>query len=186
MPCWARLSTSLIIFEFAAVSSSSSFTRSRIGWVCFCTYFLRANGLTLPQKPWRLSYCRGALPVAPAVEVDDAACDWSLGVELAGCWASAGNESKNATNNATTARFFIVNILHRERWGPCGLVRLRNLHALRGRDRDLVRPWKTGQTVRLHSGAPFLHGFGRSGTESSISVVPASADATLTQKPRRR
>src|SRR5690242_13044958 len=87
MPCWARLSTSLIIFEFAAVSSSSSLTRSRIGCVCFCTYFLRANGFTLPQKPWRLSYCRGALPVAlePLLD-DDAACDdWSVEFELAGC-----------------------------------------------------------------------------------------------------
>src|SRR5215471_13515875 len=114
MPCWARPSTSLIIFEFEAVSSSSSLRRSRSGWVCFCTYFFRAKGFTLPQKPWWLSYCNGALPVAvsavPVLLGCDAVCwdDWSL-VDC--CWASAGRASKNATNNATTARFFIFDIL---------------------------------------------------------------------------
>ena len=38
-------------------------------------------------------------------------------------------------NNATTARFFIFYIL---RWGAPGGS---SLHALRGRDRDLVRPY---------------------------------------------
>jgi hypothetical protein len=56
--------------------------------------------------------------------------------------------------------------------GPCGLVRLRNLHALRGRDRDLVRPWKTGQ--------------GSYGPDFWLPLnLPVSADATPTQKPRR-
>src|SRR5581483_7199398 len=71
-------------------------------------------GFTLPQKPWRLSYCKGALPVALSPELVDcvaAGADWSLGVELAGCWASAGRENKHATNNATTARFLIFNFL---------------------------------------------------------------------------
>src|SRR6185437_16911068 len=85
IPCCARESTSLIIFEFAAVSSSSSFTRSRIGWVCFWTYFLRAKGLILPQKPWRLSYCKGAFPVAVLPEVVDDCAELSVVVELAGC-----------------------------------------------------------------------------------------------------
>src|SRR5215469_700692 len=148
MPCCARESTSLIIFEFVAVSSSSSLMRSRIGWVWRCTYFLRANGLIFPQKPWWLSYCNGALPVAVSplgvVGDDDACDDWSLVVEFAGCWASAGSERTNATNNATTARFFIFDIL---RGGACCALRPRSssaLHAMRGRDRDLVRPWKTG------------------------------------------
>jgi hypothetical protein len=39
---------------------------------------------------------------------------------------------------------------------------------MRGRDRDLVRPWKTGH---------------RSGGQKSPLIVPASADATLSQKP---
>jgi hypothetical protein len=90
-----------------------------------------------------------ALSPLGVVDCDDAVCDdWSL---LAGCgWASAGKESKNATNNATTARFFIFNIL---RGGASGCaLRLRSssaLHAMRGRDRDLVRPWKTGHVVRM-------------------------------------
>src|SRR5437764_933081 len=149
MPCVARESTSLIIFELAWVSSSSSFTRSRIGWVWRCTYFLRANGLTLPQKPWRLSYCKGAFPVALSPELldgVDAVCDdWSLGVELAGCcWASAGRESKHATNNATIGRFIIFNILRvhvlwgSRRPGRSGCAQLNSsLHAIRGRDRDI-------------------------------------------------
>src|SRR5207249_6290697 len=142
MPCCARLSTSLIIFVLAAVSSSSSLTRSRIGWVWRWTYFFRAKGLTLPQNPWRLSYCNGALPVA-LEPLEVAVCDdWSCEVDAAGCcWASAGSESKAATNNATTARFFILNIL---RLGTPGALRLLPrasslAHALRGRDRDLVR-----------------------------------------------
>ena len=63
MPSWARESTSLIILLLLAVSSSNSFRRSRIGWVWRCTYFLRANGLTRPQKPSRAGGWRG-LPVA--------------------------------------------------------------------------------------------------------------------------
>src|SRR5579863_1181150 len=98
MPCWARESTSLIILVFPAVSSSSSFTRSRIGSVWRCTYFLRAHGFNLPQKPWRVSGCKGCFPVAPTVaedvdevwsmldeaEADGAAwaADWSGEVEL--------------------------------------------------------------------------------------------------------
>ena len=53
MPAWARESTSLIILLLDAVSSSSSLTRSRIGSVWRCTYFLRAKGLMRPQKPSR-------------------------------------------------------------------------------------------------------------------------------------
>src|SRR6266567_1683035 len=131
MPCWARLSTSLIIFVLAAVSSSSSFTRSRIGWVCRWTYFLRAKGLTLPQNPWRLSYCSGALPVA--VEPLEVVCDdWSGEVDAAGCcWASAGSESKAATNHATTARFFIFDILRGGAPGTHRLVALGKLPSAR-------------------------------------------------------
>src|SRR5580700_12007547 len=83
MPCWARASTSLICFELFAVSSSSSFTRSRMGSVWRCTYFLRAHGFILPQKPWRVSGCKGCFPVAPTVdeEVDEA---WSVVDEAGG------------------------------------------------------------------------------------------------------
>src|ERR1700690_2391589 len=84
MPCWARASTSLICFVFAAVSSSSSLARSRIGSVCRATYFLRANGFTRPQKPSRASGCNGCLPLA--VVADDV---WEVDcVEL--CVAVAG------------------------------------------------------------------------------------------------
>src|ERR1700690_3298049 len=104
IPAWARESTSLIILLLAEVSSSNSFTRSRIGWVWRCTYFLRAKGLTLPQKPSWDSYVNGALPVAlsaagAGVLVDAAVC------------ATTGSASKKAMNNATTARFFIFYIL---------------------------------------------------------------------------
>src|SRR5579864_1416752 len=36
---------------FLAFTSSSSVSRSLIGSVCFLTHFLRAMGLTRPQKP---------------------------------------------------------------------------------------------------------------------------------------
>src|SRR5713101_4990024 len=116
MPAWARESVSLIIFVLAAVSSSSSLTRSRIGWVWRCTYFLRAKGLTLPQKPSWVSTVNGALPVALLPAVVD---ELSGAVDAAGCWASAGSASKKAMNNATTARFFIFYIL---RWGSFWLA----------------------------------------------------------------
>ena len=45
------------------------------------------------------------------------------------------------------------------------------LHAFRGRDRDLVRPWKTGQSCVADIPVGIL--------------VPASGDATLTRKTRR-
>src|SRR2546426_95758 len=51
IPSVARESVSLIILLLAAVSSSSSLTRSRMGAVCRCTYFLRAKGFRWPQKP---------------------------------------------------------------------------------------------------------------------------------------
>src|SRR5215470_11426928 len=109
MPCWARLSTSLIIFVLDAVSSSSSFTRFWIGVSCRCTYFLRAKGFTLPQKPWRVSYCKGALPLAVSalVLLEAAGADWLVVDEVLDCWATAVTVNKTATNNATTARFFI-------------------------------------------------------------------------------
>src|SRR5581483_2732287 len=97
-----------------------------MGVSCRCTYFLRAKGLIFPQKPWRVSYCNGALPVAllPELVCEVEVCDdWSVVVEAGCCWASAGRESMNATNNATTARFFIFDIL---RGGaPAGLRPLR-------------------------------------------------------------
>jgi len=49
------------------------------------------------------------------------------------------------------------------------------LHAFRGRDRDLVRPWKTGHGSCV--GRTFLSGI--------LKTLPASGDATLTRKPRR-
>src|SRR5215469_17833428 len=166
MPCCARESTSLIIFEFVAVSSSSSLMRSRIGWVWRCTYFLRANGLIFPQKPWWLSYCNGALPVAVSplgvVGDDDACDDWSLVVEFAGCWASAGSERTNATNNATTARFFIFDILRGEPAAPCGLARAPHCTPCAGVIAIWCVPGKRG-TDRVAANSPL--------------TVPASADA---------
>ena len=73
MPSWARESVSLIILVFEDVSSSNSLTRSRIGAVCRCTYFLRAKGLILPQKPSCVSGCKAGLPLAP----EAAAAGWS-------------------------------------------------------------------------------------------------------------
>src|SRR5258705_12725852 len=52
-----------------AVSSSSSLRRSATGCNWRCTYFLRANGLTRPQKPSLVSIASGALPVALFEEV---------------------------------------------------------------------------------------------------------------------
>src|SRR5262249_26698857 len=64
IPSVARESTSAIVLEFLAVSSSSSLTRPRTGSSWRFTYFLRAKGFILPQKPsWR-SYLSGSLPVA--------------------------------------------------------------------------------------------------------------------------
>src|ERR1700733_12656351 len=64
MPAWVRASVSLIALPLEEVISSSSLTRSRIGSVWRCTYFLRAKGLTRPQKPSRDGAARGALPLA--------------------------------------------------------------------------------------------------------------------------
>jgi hypothetical protein len=46
---------------------------ARMGSVCRCTYFLRAKGLTRPQKPSRDGAARGALPLAVLLSVED---DW--------------------------------------------------------------------------------------------------------------
>src|SRR5512140_3628472 len=60
MPCWARESTSLMSLEFFEVSSSSSLTRLVTGPSWRCTYFLRAKGLILPQKPSCVSSFSGS------------------------------------------------------------------------------------------------------------------------------
>src|SRR5258706_2820431 len=110
MPSVARPSTSLISFVLDAVSSSSSFTRSRTGESWRWTYFLRANGFRCPQNPSRVSTFSGSLPVA--FEEVEAEADWvaedddwklllsagaavcweeeGAGWEAAGCWLSAG------------------------------------------------------------------------------------------------
>src|SRR6266567_2678485 len=124
-----------------------------MGVICRWTYFLRANGLTLPQKPWRVSF---------VLEV----CDELSGVvEAAGCWASAGSESRTATNNATTARFFIFYIL---RWGSF-LVGSQP-HALRGRDRDLVRP-----SIQMKQATKWC---------KPLGALPASGDASHSRSPK--
>src|SRR3979490_1782722 len=95
---------------FDAVNSSSSLMRSRIGSVCLATYFLRANGLTRPQKPSRACGCRGCFPVAVVdvvcdvvvwVEGDDCVCD----VELS-C-AKTGTARTPASVRTKSERFFI-------------------------------------------------------------------------------
>src|ERR1022692_1776507 len=63
MPSCARVSTSLIFLALAAVRSSSSFTRLRIGLSWRCTYFLRAKGFILPQNPCRMSGSSGCRAV---------------------------------------------------------------------------------------------------------------------------
>src|SRR5437879_11239187 len=100
MLSWARESTSFIILLLLAVSSSSSFRRSRMGWVCRCTYFLRANGFTRPQKPSRAGGWSG-LPVALVAGAfwSEELVDWVAGCcapcddVAAGCvlcWDAAG------------------------------------------------------------------------------------------------
>ena len=59
MPSCARESTSLMYLAFWAESSSISLTRLRMGVIWRWTYFLRANGLILPQKPSFCSASRG-------------------------------------------------------------------------------------------------------------------------------
>src|SRR5579864_3676657 len=107
MPVWARESVSLMDLLLAEVSSSSSLTRSRMGSVWRCTYFLRANGFTRPQKPSREGGARGALPVALSVEAgaDEVAAGWVWSDEVV-C-AMAGKESMAASGRATSRRLFI-------------------------------------------------------------------------------
>src|SRR5882724_304638 len=85
-----------------AVSSSSSLRRSATGCNWRCTYFLRANGLTRPQKPSLVSIASGALPVALFEEV---AAGAAAGAEVV-VWASAGSANSAAIRTATM-RFFI-------------------------------------------------------------------------------
>src|SRR6201993_151217 len=109
MPCVARASTSLICLLLAEVSSSSSFTRSRMGSVWRCTYFLRAKGLTRPQKPSRDGAARGALPVALPVSLDVDCCvaaGWLWSDEVV-C-ARAGIARTAAKGRAVTRRWFIL------------------------------------------------------------------------------
>src|SRR5579863_2806606 len=112
MPAWARESVSLIALLLAAVRSSSSLTRSRIGSVWRCTYFLRAKGLTRPQKPSREGGARGALPVAVSVEVV-AAGAVELGDEDGEFCATAGSASTAANGRATNRRLFIITFLQK-------------------------------------------------------------------------
>src|SRR3954465_6278270 len=114
MPEEARWSTSLICLLLAEVSSSSSLTRSRMGSVWRCTYFLRAKGLTRPQKPSRDGAAKGALPVAlPESPADD----WLCWVAAGWLWsdevvcARAGIESTAASGRAITRRWFIMDFL---------------------------------------------------------------------------
>src|SRR5882724_2472835 len=112
MPSLARESTSLIILLLEAVSSSSSFTRSRIGAVWRCTYFLRAKGLILPQKPSWVSGCNAGLPLAPVVVVlwsaeFEVAAGWLCEAELV-CCARTGRASTVLKSSARNTRFFIV------------------------------------------------------------------------------
>src|SRR5579872_228854 len=116
MPCCARESTSLIILLLAAVRSSSSFKRSRMGCVWRWTYFLRANGFTRPQNPSRAGGCNG-FPVALSVGVLVLVCDevcagwlavvWSCELELELVCAKAGKANRATTTKATSAFFFI-------------------------------------------------------------------------------
>src|SRR5580704_535524 len=108
MPAWARSSVSLIALPLAAVKSSSSLTRSRMGSVCRLTYVLRANGFTRPQKPSRAGACKGCLPVAVSVEVVAGAVAWVWVDEV---WAKAGNASTAARGRVKKTRLFIGNFL---------------------------------------------------------------------------
>src|SRR5690349_4210954 len=103
MPAWARASVSLMFLPFCEVSSSSSFTRSRIGSVWRCTYFLRAKGLTRPQKPSREGAARGALPVALPESVDDVAAGWLVEPDEEFC-ARAGIARMAANGRAMMRR----------------------------------------------------------------------------------
>src|ERR1700690_28347 len=123
IPCCARESVSLIALVLDAVSSSSSFTRSRIGSVWRATYFLRANGFMCPQKPSRLAGCKGSLPVAESafvplwllvdIEVWEAELGevavWEL--ELLSC-AKTGTARITLNNRPRRVRFFILDFLH--------------------------------------------------------------------------
>src|ERR1039458_7290109 len=91
IPSCARASTSLMFLALAAVRSSSSFTRLRIGLSWRCTYFLRAKGLILPQNPWRSSGCSGWCAVMfwselalwlESVEEDDEDCELLCDMEI--------------------------------------------------------------------------------------------------------
>ena len=61
MPCWARESTSLIILLFAAVSSSSSFKRSRIGLSLPLHIFLAGKRIQMSPE----AFARGRLQRFP-------------------------------------------------------------------------------------------------------------------------
>src|ERR1700756_5060137 len=90
-----------------------------MGAVWRCTYFLRANGFSLPQNPSWVSGCNGSLPVAASALVGAGAA-WVVpcaGVVDVVCWAKAGIASAPATSNAMRL-FFILNFLRLgERFG---------------------------------------------------------------------
>src|SRR5690349_12676081 len=86
MPCCERESTSLISLAFCAVRTSSSFTRSRTGESCRCTYFLRAKGFSLPQKPCFLSTTSGWWAEEPWVALGGLVPVWAFWSDCIAGW----------------------------------------------------------------------------------------------------
>src|SRR5882724_9213360 len=110
MPAWARESVSLMERVLPAVSSSSLLRLSATGGNWLFTYFLRAKGLTRPQKPSLVSMASGALPVALFEAVAAGAA--AAGVVV---WASAGS-ANSAANRIATMRFFMCFLQGGEVW----------------------------------------------------------------------
>src|SRR5579864_5060191 len=131
MPCWARESTSLIALLFSAVIPSSSFTRSRIGTVKRCTYFLLANGCVTrftkfgsspSQKSLLLGGCSGSLL---AVCEAGGTCPDCGALELV-CCADPGIATAADKSSAANICFFIGPPASGERLHPSQMGVLRD------------------------------------------------------------